>query len=126
MNVPRTLFSAMDVVCFSAMIRKGDRNVRRVMQIVEILELDTEGNLITNPVFRWDAVSDRFVFTGKSHIFEKIEAQLGIREEALIKEMDERAAFLKGLREGGIRDYTTVVEYIREYELTKLTGGKSS
>jgi flagellar protein FlaI len=125
MNVPRTLFSAMDVVCFSAMIRKGDRNVRRVMQIVEILELDTEGNLITNPVFRWDAVNDRFVFTGKSHIFEKIQAQLGIREEELIKEMDKRAAFLKGLREGGIRDYTTVVEQIREYELNKLTGGES-
>jgi len=98
MNVSRTLFSALDAVCFNALIRRGDRNVRRVMNIVEVLELDTNGDLVTNPVFRWDAVSDRFVFTGKSHIFEKIENQLGVKEEALLNEMEARAQFLENCR----------------------------
>jgi flagellar protein FlaI len=119
MNVPRTLFASMDAVCFSALVRRGDRNVRRVMQIVEILELDTDGNLVTNPVFRWDAFTDKFSFTGKSHIFEKIEGQLGVTQDALIKEMDNRAKFLQSLRSQGVRDYYEVVERIREYELDK-------
>jgi flagellar protein FlaI len=124
MNVPRTLFASMDAVCFSALVRRGDRNVRRVLQIVEILELDTDGNLVTNPVFKWDALSDTFIFSGKSHIFEKIEGQLGIKQEALIKEMENRSKFLMNLRSQGIRDYYEVVERIREYELNKLTGSQ--
>lgn len=119
MNVPRTLFAAMDAVCFSALVRRGDRNVRRVMSIMEVLELDPNGDLITNPVFRWDAFSDKFVFSGKSHIFEKIEAQLGIKEEALINEMEERSNFLTSLRNRNIRDYGAVVDHIREYILNK-------
>lgn len=119
MNVPRTLFSAMDAVCFSAMIRRGDRNIRRVMSIMEVLELDPNGDLITNPVFRWDAFTDKFVFSGKSHIFEKIEAQLGIKEEALINEMEERSNFLTMLGQKNITDYADVVENIREYILNK-------
>ena len=119
MNVPRTLFAAMDAVCFSALVRRGDRNVRRVMSIMEVLELDPNGDLITNPVFRWDAFSDKFVFSGKSHIFEKIEAQLGIKEEELVNEMEQRSNFLISLRKSNIRDYATVVENIREYILNK-------
>lgn len=117
MNVPRTLFSSLDAVCFSALIRRGDRNVRRVMSIVEVLELDPNGDLVTNPVFRWDAVSDRFVFTGKSHIFEKIENQLGVKEEVLVNEMEARAKFLLDLREKNIVEYEAVVEKIHEYVL---------
>jgi archaeal flagellar protein FlaI len=109
MNVPRTLFSALDVVCFNAMVRHGDRNVRRVMSVVEILELDADGDLVTNPVFRWDAKNDRFLFTGKSHIFEKIETQLGVSEQELVKEMQARGNFLRSLREHNIRDYSAVV-----------------
>ncbi len=115
MNVPRTLFSSLDVVCFNALLRKGDHDVRRLMSVVEILELDTNGDLVTNPVFRWDASSDRFVFAGKSHIFENIESQLGVPEEDLIKEMNERAGFLRSLKANNVRDYAAVVDKIREY-----------
>jgi len=115
MNVPRTLFSALDAVCFSSLIRRGERNVRRVTSIIEVLELDPNGDLVTNPVFRWDAVSDRFVFAGKSHIFEKIESQLGVKEETLAQEMEVRARFLESLRENNVRDYAFVVDKIHEY-----------
>jgi archaeal flagellar protein FlaI len=117
MNVPRTLFSALDAVCFNAMVRHGDRNVRRVMSVVEILELDADGDLVTNPVFKWDAKNDRFLFTGKSHIFEKIETQLGVSEQELVNEMQARGKFLRSLRENNIRDYSAVVEKIHEYTL---------
>lgn len=119
MNVPRTLFASMDAVIFSALIRRGDRNVRRAMAIVEVLELDPNGDLITNPVFKWDAFSDKFVFSGKSHIFEKIEKSVGVKEEFLYKEMETRSKFLKELRDNNIRDYKSVVEKIREYALDK-------
>lgn len=125
MNVPRTLFASMDCVVFPAQVRRNDRNVRRVMQAVEILELDTDGDLVTNLAFRWDAFTDKFSFSGRSHIFEKIEAQLGIKQEELIKDMSERAAFLKDLQDRGIKDYYEVVDHIREYELNKISSRQS-
>jgi flagellar protein FlaI len=119
MNVPRSLFSSLDAVCFNALIRRGERSVRRVMNIIEVLELDPNGDLITNPVFRWDAVTDKFIFTGKSHIFEKIENQLGVKEESLVREMEARAQFLLDLRQKNIRDYSAVVDKIHEYVLNQ-------
>ncbi len=116
MNVPRTLFASLDVVCFNALLTRGDREVRRLINVVEILELDPNGDLVTNPVFRWDAALDRFVFSGKSHIFGKIESQLGVSEEDLLKEMEKRAIFLRSLLIGNIRDYSAVMEMIHEYK----------
>lgn len=115
MNVPRTLFSALDAVCFNSLLRRGERNVRRVVSIVEVLELDHDGDLVTNPVFRWDPMSDRFVFAGKSHIFEKIESEVGVKRETLAQEMEKRALFLESLRENNVKDYALVVDKIREY-----------
>jgi hypothetical protein len=66
------------------------------------------------------------VFSGKSHIFEKIEGLLGIKQEALILEMENRSKFLQSLRSQGIKDYYEVVERVREYELNKLTGSKQN
>jgi hypothetical protein len=105
-----------------AAVGKLVKEIADLLQIVEVLELDTDGNLVTNPVFKWDAFTDKFVFSGKSHIFEKIEGQLGITQEAILKEMDNRSKFLRDLRGRGIKDYYEVVERIREYELNKLTG----
>lgn len=116
MNLPRSLLANLDAVIFPMQIRKGERNVRRITAIVEILEIDREkGDLVTNTVFRWQPASDEFRFMGRSYLFDKIRDLFGISLEALRQEMDDRTALLLWMQEQHIREYKTVLGFIRAY-----------
>jgi len=116
MNVPRNLFASLDLVLFNAMIKVGEHFLRRALRIVEIVELDPErGDLITNPIFKWDPVSDTYEFGGNSSMFEDISEEFGIDPESLTREMYKRADFLAALARDGITDYRDVARAIRRY-----------
>ncbi|MBN2111325.1 MAG: type II/IV secretion system ATPase subunit [Methanosarcinaceae archaeon] len=120
MNVPRNLFASVDIVIFNAMIKVGEHFIRRALRIVEIVELDPErGDLITNPVFKWDPVTDRYDFSGSSSLFEDIRDEFGIDEDELVREMDIRALYLESLAEKGITQYEDVARAIRKYSREK-------
>lgn len=120
MNVPRNLFSSLDLVIFNAMIKVGEHFLRRALRIVEIVELDPErGDLITNPIFKWDPVSDTYEFSGNSSMFEDISEEFGIDPDSLTREMYQRAEFLAGLARDGITDYRDVSRAIRRYSKDK-------
>ena len=116
MNVPRNLFASLDLVIFNAMIKVGEHFLRRALRIVEIVELDPErGDLITNPIFKWDPVSDTYEFGGNSSMFEDISEEFGIDPDSLTREMYHRADFLAALARDGITDYKDVARAIRRY-----------
>lgn len=116
MNVPRNLFASVDMVIFNAMVKVGEHFIRRALRIVEIVELDPERkDLITNPVFKWDPIEDRYEFTGTSSLFEDIEEEFGIKVEVLVREMEERARYIEDLAAQGICDYADVARAIRRY-----------
>lgn len=116
MNVPRNLFASVDMVIFNAMVKVGEHFIRRALRIVEIVELDPERkDLITNPVFKWDPVEDKYEFSGSSSLFEDIEEEFGIRTEELVREMDVRARYIESLAAQGICDYKDVARAIRKY-----------
>lgn len=116
MNVPRNLFASLDVVIFNAMVKHGEHFIRRVMRVVEIVELDPEkGDLVTNPVFKWNAVDDTYEFGGSSAMFADIEEEFGIPEDELVEEMHTRARILEWLYENNIVDYAKVASAVRDY-----------
>ncbi|MBN1194205.1 MAG: type II/IV secretion system ATPase subunit [Methanomicrobiaceae archaeon] len=120
MNVPRSLFSNIDAVVFPLQIRKGERNVRRIMQIVELLELDREsGDLVTNTVFRWDAEKDEFWFSGKSYLFDGIRDAFGVSRELLVRELRDRTNLLTWIQSRCVRDYSEILTIIRMYNRDK-------
>lgn len=120
MNVPRNLFASVDMVIFNAMVKVGEHFIRRALRIVEIVELDPERkDLITNPVFKWDPVEDRYEFSGSSSLFEDIEEEFGIAPEELEREMEERASYIESLAARGICDYKDVARAIRKYARNK-------
>ncbi len=84
MNVPRVLVANLDIVIFLSAIRKGEEKVRRVREIVEILGIDQgTKELITNTVFRWDPITDKVEYLGRSFIVEKLSKSFGIPKEEL-------------------------------------------
>ncbi len=116
MNVPRSLFSNLDLVLFPMHIKKGERSMRRLANIVEILELDRDsGDLITNTVFKWLPDVDEFQYQGRSFLFDKIRDTHGVSKEILNRELKDRTAFLLWMQKAGIREYNAVTEQIRAY-----------
>ncbi|ABS56936.1 type II secretion system protein E [Methanoregula boonei 6A8] len=116
MNVPRSLFSNLDVVLFPMHIKKGERSMRRLANIVEMLELDRDtGDLITNTSFKWLPDVDEFQYQGRSFLFDKIRDTHGVSKDLLNQELEDRTDFLLGLQRAGIRDYDAVTEQIRAY-----------
>ncbi len=120
MNVPRSLFSSVDNIIFSSMIKKGEHYIRRASNIVEIIELDPDrGDLITNPIFKWDPVSDTFLYSGSCALFAGIREEFGVPEGYLLNELNKRAELLDYLSDNNITDYESVANIIRTYSREK-------
>jgi flagellar protein FlaI len=116
MNVPRSLLSNLDLVIFPMHIKKGERSMRRISNIVEILELDRDkGDLITNTVFKWLPESDKFQWQGRSFLFDRIRDTYGVSKETLNDELKYRTDFILWMQKNDIRDYEAVTKMIQLY-----------
>ncbi len=79
MNIPRSLVgTTLDCIVMQLKIRLADRSVRRVVAVTEVVGHDTRtGEIILNDAFKWDPVVDKFSFTGRSKLFDKITTRFG-------------------------------------------------
>ena len=120
MNVPRSLFSSVDNIIFNSMVKKGEHYIRRASRIVEIIEIDPDrGDLITNPVYKWEPISDTFTYSGSYALFAGIREEFGVQEGYLLNELTDRAELLDYLAKNDITDYERVVNAIRTYSRDK-------
>jgi flagellar protein FlaI len=116
MNVPRSLLSNLDLVLFPMHIKKGERSMRRMANIVEILELDRDTNdLITNTTFKWAPEIDEFHWQGRSFLFDRIRDTYGVSKDTLMEELKYRTDFITWMQKNSIRDYHAVTKMIQLY-----------
>ena len=117
MNIPRSLVgTTLDCIVMQLKIRLGDKSVRRVVAVTEVVGHDTRTDeIILNDAFKWDPVVDRFTFTGRSKLFDKITQKFGTRPEEIRREIDGRKVFLDWLVAKNIRGHTEVSNQVREF-----------
>ncbi|MGA2917194.1 type II/IV secretion system ATPase subunit [Methanoregula sp.] len=116
MNVPRSLLSNLDLVIFPMHIKKGERSMRRIANIVEILELDRDtGDLITNTVFKWVPEIDVFQWQGRSFLFDRIKDTYGVSKDILNDELKYRTDFIIWMQKHNIREYHAVTKMVQLY-----------
>jgi flagellar protein FlaI len=117
MNIPRSLVgTTLDVIVMQLKLRLSDRSVRRVVAVTEVVGHDRRTDeIILNDAFTWDPVGDRFVFTGRSKLFDKITQKYGTRPEEIRREIDGRKLFLDWLVKKDIRGHTEVSNEVREF-----------
>jgi archaeal flagellar protein FlaI len=116
MNIPRVLFQALDTVAFPAQVTVKQSRVRRLTSIVEVLEIDpTSNELLTNEVFKWDPVVDKFNFTGRSFVLEKIGKMSGRSIETFETEMKRKETYLRLMAQLGMNYYKDVSRAIAAY-----------
>ncbi len=121
-NIPRIMLQALDIVCIQVISRVKNKRARRCKQIIEIIDIDpTTKEILTNEVFRWDPVEDKFIYSGKSYILERIRSEKDLTREQMTNEIKNRALLLEWLNKKNIREFkkvsTLIVQY---YENPKL------
>jgi hypothetical protein len=90
--------------------------VRRCKQIIEVIDIDpTTKEILTNEVFRWDPVEDKFIYTGKSYVLEGIRARWDISKEEITQEIRKRAEILEWMRQHDVRTFKEVAKVISRY-----------
>jgi len=115
-NIPRIMLQALDIVCIQVISRIKNKRARRVKQIIEIIDIDpSTKEILTNEVFRWDPVEDKFIYSGKSYILERIRAEKDKSREEMTNEIKNRAKLLEWMNKNNIREFKKVATLISQY-----------
>jgi flagellar protein FlaI len=116
LNIPRTLLPTLNLVGLQARLRIGNKPVRRLLHLAEVLGIDpSSGELDINDVFRWDPRTDTFGYSGRSHTIERLSERSGISMDAVQEELRHRKTVLDYMVNRNIRRYQEVGAMIREY-----------
>jgi len=91
-EIPRIMLQALDIVSIHITTRVKGKRVRRSKQIIEIIDIDTTTKeILSNEVFRWDPIDDKFIYTGKSYVLEGIRARWDLSKKEITQEIRQRA-----------------------------------
>jgi flagellar protein FlaI len=115
-EIPRIMLQSLDVVSIHITTRVKGRRVRRCKQVIEIIDIDpTTKEILTNEVFRWDPVEDKFIYTGKSYVLEGIRARWDLSKEQISNEVRTRTEILKWMDDNDVRIFREVAKVISGY-----------
>jgi archaeal flagellar protein FlaI len=115
-EIPRIMLQSLDVVSIQITTRVKGKRVRRCKQIIEIIDIDTTTKeILTNEVFRWDPIEDKFIYTGRSYVLEGIRAKWDMNKEEISAEIRRRTELLQWMRDNDIRSYIDVARVVSRY-----------
>ncbi len=115
-EIPRVMLQALDVVSIHIITSVKGKRARRCKQIIEIIDIDpTTKEIMTNEVFRWDPIEDKFIFSGKSYILERIRIEKDMSLEDMIIEMKRRKKIVELMSKGNVRLFSDVARLVSRY-----------
>ncbi len=114
-NLSASLVETLDVVCVMIQTKVGGKLVRRISEVVEVIEVKENQPAVTNTPFIWNPQKDTFFFKTQSHVFKKLFVQQGINEGDLQKEFKLRTELLIRLYQKKVFDFIQVRDTIKEY-----------
>ncbi len=118
-NIPRTMLQSLDIVLIMRNQKTQDKQQRRCIKVVELLDIDNETNeVLTNIVFEWDPQQNQFIYTGKSYILEQIRSQIDMSAEEMTGELRQRADILQWMQNNHIRKFIDVTNILAKYAET--------
>ena len=110
-----TLLNVLDCVCIMTHAVSQKHETRKLKEIVEIINVTTEGVTMTNTPFVWNPTEDRFYFKKNSKIFEKISKSYGITMDELQSEFRRRALLIYKMYENKIFGFQKFQDMITKY-----------
>ena len=130
-EIPRIMLQALDIISIHVTTRVKGQRVRRCKQIIEIVDIDpTTKEILTNEVFHWDPIEDKFIYNGKSFVLEGIRARWDMTKEDITNEIRRRSEILEWMNKNNIRTFKEVAKAISKYNenpedfMKKIVGQK--
>ena len=118
-NLSPSLVESLDAVCIIAQIKRGNKNVRKIKSVVEIINVEEKiGSAKTHVPFIWDPAQNKFFFQSKSRIFDKLIKEYGVNREKLYNEFRLRTLLLMKLYQAKITGFKQVQDIITAYYKT--------
>jgi flagellar protein FlaI len=115
-DIPRMMLQSLDIVTIQISTQVNGRSVRRCKQIIEFVDIDPGTNeILTNEVFQWDPVDDRFMYSGKSYVLERIRTKYGLTKSEMQEELLRRVEVLEWMRIHQIRSFRDVANTVISY-----------
>ena len=110
-----TLLNVLDCVCIMTHAIAKKQETRKLKEIVEIINVTSDGVALTNTPFIWNPSDDSFYFKKNSKIFEKIAKRFGITSSELEEEFRLRVKILYSLYQKKIFDSQEFQDVITQY-----------
>jgi len=110
-----TLLNVLDSVCIMTHAVVNKHETRKLREIVEIINVTSDGVAMTNTPFVWNPADDQFYFKKDSKIFQKISKRTGLRIEEIDLEFRRRIQLIYKLHQEKIFGFNKVQEVVNEY-----------
>jgi flagellar protein FlaI len=118
-EIPRIMLQALDIISIHFRTRVNGKPVRRCKQIIEIIDIDpTTKEILTNEVFHWDPIEDKFIFSGKSYVLERIRTEKDLTREEMNQEISNRRRIIEWMNKNNIRGFKDVANIVSKYAET--------
>ena len=115
-NIPRVMLQSLDIVCLHVITSVKNFRARRCKQIIEIIDIDpTTKEILTNEVFHWDPIDDKFTYSGKSYVLERIRAEKDMNREEMTKEVNNRRKIVEWMNKNNLRGFRDVSKLVTQY-----------
>jgi hypothetical protein len=92
-----------------------NKETRKLREIVEIVNVDSEGTATTNTPFMWNSMQDRFYFKRESKLFAKVSKRFGLAPQEITTEFRRRSELLYKMYQKKIFGFHEVHDMINEY-----------
>lgn len=117
-NVPKTLMEAVDLNV--VMFRDRKKNIRRAMQVAEIVsEYEDDGeepNIHPNMVYQWQSSDDTFERQEDSDkLFDKLELLAGLERDEIEQSLEDRQEILEWMVENEVNTVDRVGKVVAEF-----------
>ena len=114
-NLSPTLINVLDCVAIMTHAIVKKQETRKLREIVEIVNVDSNGTAFTNTPFVWNAQDNSFYFKKDSKVFQKITTKFGTDFETLNKELIIRARLLYEMQKRKVFDFDQNQKIINQY-----------
>lgn len=119
-NVPRVMITALDILCVQGAIYIHGKRIRRVLNVIEIIDLDPETkSLNTLDLFAWNPMNDSHNTIRESHVLDEIKTKRGWSKKQLDIALNRRKKVLQYMIDNNITDYNSVVGIIKEFQINQ-------
>jgi len=109
------LLNVLDCICIMTHAVSNRQETRKLKEIVEIVDVNSNGVAMTNTPFTWRASNDKFYYKKGNKVFEKIAKRYGLNAREINSEFQRKVELLNKLYSKKIFGFEEVQRVIHEY-----------